>query len=35
VEEVITAFEDGVLLNVVNAPEQQPDHQVARSGAAR
>jgi D-3-phosphoglycerate dehydrogenase / 2-oxoglutarate reductase len=35
VEEVITAFEDGVLLNVVNAPEQQPDPQVAPSGAAR
>ena len=35
VEEVITAFDDGVLLNVVNALGQHPDHGVAQSGAAR
>lgn len=34
-EEVITAFDDGVLLNVVNAPSQHRDPRVANSGAAR
>jgi D-3-phosphoglycerate dehydrogenase len=34
VEDVINAFDDGVLLNVVNAASR-PDHQVTPSGAAR
>lgn len=35
VEEVITAFDDGVLLNVVNAPGEHRDDPVAKSGAVR
>jgi D-3-phosphoglycerate dehydrogenase / 2-oxoglutarate reductase len=35
VEEIITAFDRGELLNVVNTPARGPDQQAAESGAAR
>ena len=35
VEEVINAFDEGELLNVVNASGRHPGHRVAESGAAR